>query len=142
MLDLFKHNPTPQEKLHRRLVLSYMELDKDMIVDRMQDGLSVRKRKFEAAAQARQSVPRTQMARSRSMAGPTLLSQRIPTPGQIAKLKALGRALATSSKPVRVVARDLLATLPWRASGMRRPNGLGRMQADRIVKQTENRWGF
>ena len=64
--DLMKHDAGPMDKFLRRIVFAYQELEKDLVVHRLKDGLDKRRERLEVALR--------QQRRSRTPAGAVALT--------------------------------------------------------------------
>ena len=100
--DLYKHNATPMEKCVRRIVFATTELERDLIVQRLQDGI---KRKLQITGR------RTQAGRPKVVGCPTLLDIAKPKGKVLRQLRAIASRRASPEYGLRTMARDMSTAL-------------------------------
>ena len=110
MPSLYKHDANPTEKFLRRVIFAYTELEKDMIVTRLQSALEAKRKRLQRSVRSQKSKvsngskgfdgeepPRTQEGKVKVNGRKTLLNQMLFTPACTAKLKALHQQYASAS---------------------------------------------
>ncbi|CAK0829853.1 unnamed protein product [Prorocentrum cordatum] len=153
MPALYKHQPNPAEKFVRRIVFAHVELEKDMTVHRLWEGLAVARAEKEAnyrrvkrthGAAAAKRLLSSSSGRVKVNGRKSLLQKMSFDRGGIAKLKALRRRFDNGQITVRGCASELLKVLPWSkaAGGAPRPASLGPGQATRIMNNARVMFGY
>ena len=117
--ELYKHDATPLEKCVRRIVFATTELDRDLIVQRLQDGI---KRKLQPTSK------RTQTGAPKVSGCATLLEIAKPTSRVLAKLKGIASRRDSPNYGLRAMARDMSVALKL-------PRTMGHETARRICTQ-------
>jgi DNA invertase Pin-like site-specific DNA recombinase len=117
--DLYKHEATPVEKFVRRIVFATTELERDLIVQRLQDGI---KRKMQTTRK------RTQTGAPKVSGCASLLEIAKPTSRALTQLRAIAARRQSGNYGLRAMARDMSVALDL-------PRTMGHETARRICSQ-------
>ena len=160
---LYKHDPNPMDIFCRRLVVAYGELEKDMLVGRLQEGLKTRLAKRTAEWRAKRKAAKktlrglqgrrlakpstasqylTQVGNVKARGRGTLLSHMRITNTQVKRFKAACKSYDRGNVSARQLGKLLFGTMPWRTyTGKgKKPRSFGPGQALRIKATIAQRW--